>query len=209
MNNRSINGYNLLAPFYDDLAALIFGKSLFDAQIFFFKEIPPQSYILVLGGGSGWFLPELFKRRPDIRVCYIDASEKMIRLAQHRKILPHQIHFIRGTEALIPQGEKFDVVILNFYVDGFNEDELPRILNTISESMKPGALWFLTDFMDTGKRSHRLLMWITHLFFKILIHHPNRKLVTWWKVFEQAGFKVIKERTWSRGLIRSIIYSRD
>jgi SAM-dependent methyltransferase len=208
MNNRSINGYNLLAPFYDDLAGLIFGKSLFDAQIFFFNEIPPQSYILVLGGGSGWFLPKLFKVRPDIRVCYIDASEKMIRLAQNRKIPSDQIDFIQGTEELIPPHQKFDVVILNFYVDGFREDQLPHILNIIGGSMKPGAYWLLTDFMDTGKRSHRVLMWITHLFFKILIRHPNQKLVRWWKVFEQAGFKIIKEHAWSKGLIRSIIYSR-
>lgn len=206
MKNRSILGYNLIAPFYDDLAGLVFGQPLFDAQTFYFSEIPDGGKVLILGGGSGWILPFLFRQKPNVHVSYVDASERMIELAKTRNYPVAQVQFILGTEASIPVNFQFDAIILNFYVDGFSFNQLPSRLQLINVHMKTNAVWLVTDFAHTGKPSHRFILWLTHVFFRILIKHPNKRLVEWWKVFEQSRLKLTKEKSWSDGLIKSVLY---
>ena len=208
MNRRLANGYDFISSFYDDIAGLIFGKSLFDAQTFFFSEIPDGGNVLILGGGSGWILPILFQQKPDINICYIDVSGKMLELAKKRTYPGGRVQFIQGTEESIPEDLQFDSVILNFYVDGFSPAQLPSRLMLINASMKKNATWLVTDFMPTHQLRHQFIVWLTHVFFRILIKHPNKRLAEWWKVFEQTGFVVKKERSWTDGLIKSLIYSR-
>lgn len=208
MKNRSVSGYDLIAPFYDDLAGLVFGKPLFDAQTFFFPEIPDQGNVLILGGGSGWILPILFKYKPQVKICYIDLSEKMIDRAK-KNDPAKKIDFIVGTEGDIPEHYQFDTVILNFYVDGFPAEVLSSKLEWIYSHASENAIWLVTDFIETNQRMHRFVLWLTHIFFGLLIQHPNKHLVQWWKVFERSGFKISKEHTWSNGLIKSRVYLKD
>src|SRR5687767_4231553 len=206
MKDRSVSGYNLIAPFYDDLAGFVYGQPLFDAQTFYFSEIPDGGKVLILGGGSGWILPFLFRQKPNVQVSYVEASEKMIELAKTRNCPVDRVQFILGTEASIPFNFQFDAIILNFYVDGFSFNQLPSRLQLINTHMKTNAVWVVTDFVDTGRPNHRLILWLTHVFFRILIKHPNKRLVEWWKVFEQCGLKKKKEKLWKSGLIKSALY---
>ena len=199
------SGYDYIAPFYDDAVGLLFGKDIFDAQICFFHLIPPGASVLVLGGGSGWILPELFTFHPGVRVWYIDASEKMISLAR-KKSANLSVQFIQGTEADIPQGMLFDVVITNFYVDGFSASVLPGKIRTIQQHLPPHGQWIVTDFVETGQRKHQLALWLTHVFFRILVNHPNRRLVNWIEAFRTSGLHLEKEKEFHQGFIKTMLY---
>ncbi|NJM24788.1 MAG: hypothetical protein HC859_03975 [Bacteroidia bacterium] len=72
------NGFDILAPHYDWMAALVYGSSIRKAQLCFAGHIPDGASVLILGGGTGWYLRALMKRRPTCKVHYVEASKKMI-----------------------------------------------------------------------------------------------------------------------------------
>lgn len=204
MGADQVGSYDILAPFYDDGIGVLFGKEIFDAQLFFLSDIQDFSSILILGGGSGWLLPELFKKVPNAKVCYIDASKNMIGIARTKT--EHPVDFIRGTEFDIPN-QKFDYVITNFYVDGFDYEKLKEKIKFISGYIQPSGKWFVTDFVETGKTKHRLQLFLIHLFFRILIGHPNKNLVDWQKAFDEIGLATVKYEYFKNGFIKTIIYT--
>jgi tRNA (cmo5U34)-methyltransferase len=205
MSKIQSGGYDLIAPFYDDGVGLLFGKGIFDAQIHFLSIIPDRSRILILGGGSGWLLVELFKRVSNPVVCYIDASEKMIELSKAK--MNEQVEFICGTEENIPN-RKFDYIITNFYLDGFSYPTLIAKIRHISQFLgDSNSKWIVTDFVETGKKKHKRILWFTHLFFRILIKHPNKELVNWQMALEEAGFKKIETAYFNQGFIQTVVYS--
>ena len=50
-----MNGFNSIAPVYDALATLVFGRSIRNAQLCFLGDIGYRGKVLILGGGTGWF----------------------------------------------------------------------------------------------------------------------------------------------------------
>ena len=120
------SGFDFVAPFYDSLAGLVFGRAIRDAQVIFLDMIPRQSQILIIGGGTGWILPEIFTRASPARIVYLEASPKMLNLARQQILNPAQeacTEFRLGTEKDIRSEEKFDVFISHFFLDLFLPDQ--------------------------------------------------------------------------------------
>lgn len=207
MKNLSGSGYDRIAPIYDDLVGVIFGKDIFDAQTNYFEEIEDGSRILILGGGSGWILPVLIDGKQKVEIVYIDSSKKMIELSK-KKTQTNMVEFICGTEEMIPSNLSFDLIITNFYLDSFSEHELPVKIEYIRSFMNPQGKWIITDFVDTGKRSDRWMLWLMHCFFRLLVKHPNKKLVDWEKALSKLMPNTRKEASWKDGFIRSILIEK-
>jgi ubiquinone/menaquinone biosynthesis C-methylase UbiE len=204
MKDVSSRGYDWLAPYYDDIVGLVYGKEIFDAQIHFFHQIPPHANVLIIGGGTGWILPELFRLKPELKVCYIESSDQMIRLAE-KKLQKGTVEFIHGTENDIEKESFFDVIITNFYLDGFSKKILPTKIMQMLQSLAPDGQWIITDFVETGKWKHSFLLWLMHTFLRYIVHHPNRKLVDWQTAYKNAGLRVIEEKTFYQGFIKTLI----
>ena len=71
-------GFDLLASRYDSMAYLIFGRSIRISQCAFINEIDDEANILILGGGTGWILNEIFEKKPKVRITFVDNSSAMI-----------------------------------------------------------------------------------------------------------------------------------
>ncbi len=76
--------FDWIAPYYDWLTRLVFGRSIRRAQRHFLGQIPPGARVLVVGGGTGWLLVDLLKRPAVTHVTYLEASAVMLRLAQQK-----------------------------------------------------------------------------------------------------------------------------
>ena len=146
----TLNRFDIIAPIYGPLVKLFFGQAHLKSQKIFFNEIPDASSILILGGGAGNVLIELLFLKPVCKICYIEASGKMILLAKKKCNNLDNIRFIHGTQENIPD-QKFDVVITNFYFDLFKNDTLQSIIKKIDKSLQINSQWFITDFVDGGK----------------------------------------------------------
>ena len=208
MNNYSSSGYDKIAPFYDDMVGLIYGKDIFDAEIHFLDEIPVWANVLIIGGGTGWILLELIKLKPHCKIWYIDSSAKMMELSKRKMGDNKSIVFITGTEDDIPANKQFDIIITNFYLDGFSNEVLPIIIEKIEKQLRPNGKWLVTEFVDTGWKKHTFLLWLMHVFFKFICKHPNTRLVDWEPAFKLKGFVGLKEKNFYDGFIKSVVFCK-
>lgn len=199
-----LNGFNKIASVYDRLAKTVYGNSIIDAQKYFLDKITGHSKILILGGGTGWILQEIFEHKPDVEIYYIEASSKMILLAKE-KIDDKKIHFIHGTENDIPQQIRFDVVITNFYLDLFSDDSIQSVLQKIKTSLSPKAQWIVTDFVNE-KNWQRFLLKVMYIFFRLASNIESKKLADWENKILTVGGKEIGSKKFYKGFINTKLF---
>ncbi|WP_141765680.1 class I SAM-dependent methyltransferase, partial [Hymenobacter coccineus] len=101
---RLSGNFDRIAWCYDALAGLVFGGSLRAAQRAALDGLPAGApRVLILGGGTGWVLGEVLRRRPGATVLYLEASGPMLarataRLRRERPEAAGQVEFRVGTE---------------------------------------------------------------------------------------------------------------
>jgi ubiquinone/menaquinone biosynthesis C-methylase UbiE len=78
----SLMSFNRIAPVYDILASIVFGNAIKKAQFWLLDHVPAGSSVLIAGGGTGWILQEIARKRLDCSIHFLDISEEMIRLAK-------------------------------------------------------------------------------------------------------------------------------
>jgi 2-polyprenyl-3-methyl-5-hydroxy-6-metoxy-1,4-benzoquinol methylase len=66
-------------------------------------RIGPTENVLDVGCGSGWLSRRISKLTPDGRVVGMDVSDEMIRVARRSSLDHHNVQFITGEVAAIPQ----------------------------------------------------------------------------------------------------------
>ncbi len=201
-----LKGFDRIAVIYDFLAKLVFGKSITESQKLFLNKIEDGSKVLMLGGGTGWLLAELLKVKPNCELWYIDASEKMISLSKSKVEPTQEVNFIHGTENDIPLSIKHDAVITNFYLDLFTNLQLENIMTKIQSSLKPGAIWIVTDFVDNKKWWQTVMLKTMYWFFRITCNIESQQLPEWNKSVEKAGMKEIDSETFYRDFIKTALY---
>lgn len=188
-----------MAPVYDSLAGLMFGKTLYEASVHFLAEIPAGSSVLVLGGGTGKILSKLNK----YEVVFVEKSFKMLKKAQQRKETKHVV-FVHADFLEWQSHQQFDAVICPFFLDVFSEDNLNLILGKIRLLLTSKGQLMITDFYLSGLRSHRILLKIMHVFFRIFSSLESKKLKPIRKHVLQSGYQISEEKTWREGFIFSL-----
>jgi tRNA (cmo5U34)-methyltransferase len=203
-----LNGFDRIAFTYDFLAKLIYGNHIVDSQEHFLDKIRDHSKILMLGGGSGWLLAALLKKKPNCEVWYIEASGKMIALSKNKVDEKHNIHFIHGTEQNIPSSLKYDAVITNFYLDLFADEQLGEVIGKIRASMKVESFWIATDFNDDNKWWQKVLLKTMYFFFRITCGLESQELPEWNKGIKMADVREVESKSFYRGFIKTALYQR-
>ena len=199
------HGFDSIAKYYDRLAWLAFGKSLGKAQVHFLNRVPPSSNVLVMGGGTGWWLKEFLMEKPTCRICYVEQSAEMIRLARNATNEDSRIFFLIGNEDSITETGEFDVVITFCFLDIFSDNKLNRVVEKIVVSMKPGAQWLVTDFVDTSKW-HSVALFMMYQFFKVTTSLLNQKLPDWEGVLVKNDLIEVEQKLFFGNFIKSALY---
>ncbi|MDB5128927.1 class I SAM-dependent methyltransferase [Mucilaginibacter sp.] len=187
--------YDNSASFYDSLSRLVFGRALINAQIYLLPQIPANSNILIIGGGTGWILEEITKFHPSgLRITYVEISAKMMVLSQKRNTGQNKVTYINQAmeQTNLPAG--FDVVITPFLFDNFTEETLPGIFNQIHKTLKPAGMWLYTDFQLTGKWWQYTMLKSMLLFFKILCGVESWHLPDVAKQFNGYDYEIAEEK---------------
>ena len=200
-----MNNFDRIAPIYDKLVNMVFGKAMRRAQTKFLKEIRDHSRVLILGGGTGWLLEELLSVRPECQVTYIDASKKMTDMARKRIDNRHNVAFIHGTEKEIPTTSLFEVVITHFYLDLFSERSCHETCDIIRNHCRAGSLWIACDFVDRAWW-HSAMLKIMYAFFKVTAKLHTKSLPDWRTCIQESGFKEIGVSYYSGDFICSALY---
>ena len=197
-------GFDAIAKYYDGLAVLVFGKSLKKAQTYFLNRIPLASNVLVIGGGTGWWLKDFLRQNPNCKVFYVEQSEKMLALAKKATDNDSRISFVCGTEDSITMNE-FDVIIVFFFLDIFSDATLNVLLEKLKMLSKSTALWLVADFVNST-RWHSLFLFAMYRFFRFTTRLENQKLPDWQNELIKRNLREVDHRLFFGNFIKTALY---
>ncbi len=201
--------YNNSTWFYDRLSRLVYGMALIDAQLFLLKFIPPESNVLIVGGGTGWILEEITKRHAnDLNITYVEIAPKMMVSSKKKNIGGNRVVFVNSAVEDVALRDDFDVVITPFLFDNFTQINFERIFAHIHEALKPGGLWLNCDFQLTGKWWQAVLLKTMFLFFRMVCNIEATKLPAIERRFELFGYKNTAEQSYYGSFIISKVYQK-
>lgn len=205
--------FNFIAPIYDLLASLVFGRTLRLAQGALLSHLPQHASVLLLGGGSGWLLEQVLTQCQPTQVLYLDASKRMLALTRQR-IRKHPqrklVTLRHGTEATLLANEQFAIILTPFVLDLFpaetlNKQLVPRLYKVLAVN----GYWLITDFVPTTVWWQRWLTSAMYLFFRLTAGVEARLLPNWPQLLSNyTNLSTIRERTWWQGFIVSRLYQR-
>jgi len=197
------NDFNLIAPVYDTLSKLVFGKRLDQAQKTFIPIIESNSRVLIVGGGTGnilkW-LPTNF----NLQIDYVELSEKMLGKAKARTSVGNTIEFY-AKDALEVNGG-YDIVIANFFLDCFAYERLSEVLQKLKGRLNENGKLIVTDFYPSDNRHQKLLLKIMHTFFRIASRLEASELSDIHGTIKQLGFEVAELKFLNGGSLFSAVY---
>lgn len=199
-----MKNFDWIAPIYDQAARAVFGRSMIDSQTTFFDRILDHGEILIVGGGTGWVLPELFSRKPGCRVVYIDSSPAMIRKAQQQSLQGH-CEFKCALAHQLPD-RSFDAIVTNFFLDVLNDPSLIEWVRRAGKQLRPGGIWIVTEFEQTKSAWHHALLAIMYTFFRWTCGIEATALPDWKGAFATNRIALSEERHHYSSFIRSCLY---
>src|SRR4030095_10803606 len=117
--------FDYIAPFYDALAVTVFGNNLRMAKKHSRHLLPHKGNLLLMGGGTGNILNDLLASHDQIRIDFIEPSQKMLAIAKRRlkRRFEERVNFIHGNHRNIPSGAGYDAVTSFFVIDCLKQDE--------------------------------------------------------------------------------------
>jgi len=189
-------GFDRLAPYYDPLTRLVFGKAIKESQEHFLPLIRPGSMVLVVGGGTGIILKKLFVI-PGISITYVDASEEMVNRAKDQVDNSECITFYHSTISDFCYNGQFDYIITPFFLDLFSELSLKLVMIKLHGHLKEDGQWLFTDFrLGSGlmKLWQLPLLMLMLIFFRLSCRIEANALQEFDKYFRQLGYLLDKER---------------
>jgi ubiquinone/menaquinone biosynthesis C-methylase UbiE len=201
-----LNAFDKIAPAYDTLARLMFGKSIRNAQRHYLSLVNSDAKVLVLGGGSGWILSDLNSVSPRCEVWYIEASFKMLSMAREHKGCCKAVHFMHGTEANIPGDISFNAIIANFYLDLYSPAELPGLIRSLKECLSDDGVVLVSDFVNTRKWWQQWLLRSMYAFFSLSCGIDNQKLPDWRESMQASGLAEYHSAQFFHGFIVSAAF---
>lgn len=207
-----LKGFDFIAPFYDTLARLVFGSTLRRAQQAALAGLPLGApRVLIVGGGTGWILGDIWQRRPQAQVLYLEASTRMLAQAlawqqRHQPQRAGQVMFRLGTEAALAPTERFDAVLTFFFLDLFAPPELERVVRRLHAARRPGAPWLLADFTPPTRWWHRGLLAVMYRFFRLTTGISASALPPTQAVLAQVGLQPQRRQLFFDEMIEATVF---
>ena len=203
------HNYDTVAWFYDRFSRLIFGGEQVNAQLYLLRAIPAGTDILIVGGGTGWVLEEIAKIHPSgLTITYVDASAKMVELAEKRNAGDNKVTFIAAPVEETVIDRRYDVVLTPFLFDNFTETGAKKLFSVIDEMLGPAGTWLYCDFQNTGLSMHKVILKMMYTFFRLCCGIKATGLPDVASYFTTHQYRNFAEKTFMKGFIVSCIYKR-
>ncbi len=206
------NDFDAIAPVYDGLSYLVFGRKIIDSQMAFLTELPAHGRVLLIGGGTGKVLNHLLSGRPHLTVDYVETSAQMIAQAK-RNLSPQltdRVNWIHGTERSIRPERCYTVVFTAYFLDVFSAERLPMVFDVIGRYLLADGLWFYTDFslLPQSALWKKALVKLMYCFFRFTTRLEGSRLIDVHPLFAERGYTCQKEKRFFSGLMVSRVYRK-
>lgn len=210
--------FDRLAPHYDRLESFLAGALLQKCRCAWLDELVGCDRLLVAGVGHGPELPAIMRRHPRLRLTCVDASARMLAVAQRRLrqegVDAARLEFIHARlPAWVPPAGQFDAVITHFFLDCFPPETLGIVVGHLARATRPGARWLLADFTLPARgwprRRAQAVHALMYAFFRCFVSLPARRLTPPDPLLIAQGFRLMQRRTFDCGLLHADLWRRD
>ena len=209
---------DLIAPYYQSLEYLTFGKSLERRRFAFLSAAAIARRALLCGGGDGRFLARLLLTNPLVRVDFVDASRKMVELAERRiAAMGHRFRrrarfHVADLQHFEPEQSNYDLIATHFFFDCFSESELFELSARLASWTSPQAQWIVSEFQEAPGRFanpwSRLVISALYAAFRISTDLRVTRLPRCEAALASAGFTLQCAEESLGGLLRSSLWKR-
>ena len=205
--------YDTIAPVYDFISRMVFGKAIVNAQVSLLKCLPVGDYrLLVVGGGTGWILEELAKQRPSgLTVDFVEASGEMINLARKRNCGGNSVNFIHCPIEDFEAPFLYQAILTPFVLDNFEEQKAKQVFTQLDKLLAKEGVWLYADFVYDKSNSpvwQKGLLKLMYFFFRVTAKIEVNRLVNIDTYFEKGYSKKMEARFYS-DFIKAIAYTKQ
>ncbi len=210
--------FDRLAAFYDRLESFLAGAHLQKCRVAWLDELAGCERLLVVGVGHGPELPAIVRRHPRLRVTCVDASARMLAVAQRRLRAEGtdaaRLEFVHARlPEWVPPAGQFDAVATHFFLDCFPPESLATIIGHLARATRPGACWLLADFAvparGWSRRRAQVVHALMYAFFRCFVSLPARRLTPPDPLLTARGFQLRQRRTFDCGLLQADLWRRN
>ena len=212
-HRASRNDFDLVAPIYDGLAALVFGGAIRRAQTRLLPELRNAQRALIVGGGTGWFLLELLDRTDVEHVLYVEKSEIMLNksralLMQRTPQWANRVEFRLGTEeSVTAQDGAFDLLVTNFFLDLFVDANCVHMIEQLASKLSSNGRWLFVDFHTPEggwqRTASDALYTVMYGFFSLTSQIESRRPPQYQDTFDRLGVRTEVEEMFYATMIRA------
>ena len=203
-----MNNFDIIAPIYDFLAKLVFGKALIHSQTYFLSQVKAGSQILIIGGGTGKVLDYFNSLSSPLSIVYVEKSARMLDLAKKRgPFVNMEIRYVHGDERSVPP-DKYDVIFTAFFLDVFIEKHLVGVIRLLNGSLKKNGKWLVTDFVNTSIFWQKWLVRLMYWFFKTTTNLESNTLLDFDIFLIHSGLKRISYKGFYFNMMQSAVYEK-
>ncbi|MDP4664145.1 MAG: class I SAM-dependent methyltransferase [Salibacteraceae bacterium] len=213
-SSRIGNGFNLLAPIYDGVVFLFFGKAFSQLQQQLFSDLASAEKCLIVGGGSGEVLENAIAQNLASHYYYAELSDGMIEKTKNRiSRLNHSSSIEFSNDWTSWKEQSFDVIILPFVLDCYAETELQPLLAKLVSCLSPKGKILFIDFnqeADFGYQAHFAkagFITLLYAFFNIATGISAKKLPAFNQLFIAQGLIAERRILIKKGWIQAVCWS--
>jgi ubiquinone/menaquinone biosynthesis C-methylase UbiE len=209
--------FDRLAPHYRWMEAALAGGLLQRGRTRWLPEVHTAKRALLAGEGNGRFLERCAHELPHCHLTVVDESAAMLAQARRRWLLAGgtgRIDFQRADlRAWRWDGEGFDLVVTNFFLDCFSPAELSRVVHNLSAATSSKAYWLLTDFTvpPSGwpRTRARVLLGLAYSFFRVATGISARHITAPDEALRTAGLQLQRREFFNSGLLHADLWQRQ
>lgn len=206
------NNYDTIAPYYDILSRMVFFRTQVKAQIDQLAYIPPESQVLIVGGGTGWVLEEMAKIHPSgLAITYVEISAKMLDISRKRNVKDNMVRFVHSSAEEFEKKQEYDVIITAFLFDNFTAEKIDLVFGRLNDMLKPGGFWLFCDFYYNGSSGSNwkwYLLKTMYLFFNKISDVEAKALIDTSQHFISNQYESVKTGFYYSGFIKAIVYRK-
>lgn len=205
--------FDRIARAYRWIEYAAFGGDLERSRFALLDRLAGSEHVLTLGEGDGRALARLLTFAPQVQIDVLDSSAAMISAAGRRTLDSNRVRFHR-TDALNACWPKnvYDGIMTLFFLDCFSADETDRLVQQVTQSIAPGALWLVADFAipERGWRRWHARVWIgvMYRFFAVTTGMTVRCLPPIEPILRKHGWQRLELVERRAGLIRSELWQK-
>jgi ubiquinone/menaquinone biosynthesis C-methylase UbiE len=196
---------NPIARWYRWLEYMAFGRALERRRFAFLRDVADTQRALVLGDGDGRFLARLVKQNSNVRIDYVDLSEKMLALARGRTGTQHVSYWHADARTTPFAAAEYDLIVTHFFFDCLSEDDAGALVARLAAAVRPGARWIVSEFREPAWWAHVIVSGL-YLVFRIATGLKTRRLFDHRPLLARNGFQLMKEEQSYFGLLASELW---